>query len=241
MTSDVPLTADQENSLASLYNARLSNLGEQAQTVGWRSRKQQEARFVMLNQIGNMSGSTVLDVGCGFGDFYIFLLGNNANPTQYTGIDIANDLIKFAQKKFEKIPNVAFRHVSTDELSLFPDRAFDYVLASGIFNYPVADNNTYVQRTLEQMYRICRKGVAVNMTTDYVDFQDRSLFYFSPEDVFRFCKQLTKRVCLHHDYMPFEFTVFLYKDQENDADFVFVDWLAHLFPEGALLIRSGGS
>ena len=30
-------------------------------------------------------------------------------------------------------------------------------------------------------------------------------------EIFKICKSLTKRVVLHHDYMPFEFCIYLYK------------------------------
>ena len=50
------------------------------------------------------------------------------------------------------------------------------------------------------------------MMTAYVDFREDRLFYYSPEEIFRFSKTLTKRVLLRHDYPLFEFTVYLYKD-----------------------------
>jgi hypothetical protein len=61
-------------------------------------------------------------------------------------------------------------------------------------------------------YEACDKGVAVDMMTSYVDFREERLFYYSPEEILRHAKSLTKRVMLRHDYPMFEFAIFLYKD-----------------------------
>jgi hypothetical protein len=50
------------------------------------------------------------------------------------------------------------------------------------------------------------------MMTAYVDFQEPRLFYYHPEEIFRYAKSLTKRVTLRHDYPAYEFAIFLYQD-----------------------------
>lgn len=49
------------------------------------------------------------------------------------------------------------------------------------------------------------------------------MYYYSPEEIFGFCKDLTKRVALRHDYMPYEFTVYLYKQEEIDERNIFTE------------------
>ena len=66
------------------------------------------------------------------------------------------------------------------------------------------------------------------MTTDYVDYKDERLFYFNPGKVFSMCKKITKRVCLRHDYMPYEFAVYLYKDQAIDEHNVFKEFSSQM-------------
>jgi hypothetical protein len=82
---------------------------------------------------------------------------------------------------------------------------------SGIFNHRLSDNDGFLRRMLAASFDVCRKGVAANMTTRYVDYQDAYLYYFSPEDVFRLAQTLTRRVALRQDYPLHEFTIFLYR------------------------------
>ena len=91
---------------------------------------------------------------------------------------------------------------------------FDYVVSSQTFNNRLAheDNQTLMQDILRIGYEASEKGVAIDMFTSYVDFREDRLFYYSPEEIFRFSKTLTKRVLLRHDYPLFEFTVYLYRD-----------------------------
>jgi hypothetical protein len=65
---------------------------------------------------------------------------------------------------------------------------------------------------LAASFATCIRGVAANMTTSYVDYEDPQLHYFSPENVFRHCQTLTRRVALRHEYPLYEFTIFLYRD-----------------------------
>ena len=44
------------------------------------------------------------------------------------------------------------------------------------------------------------------------------------ELVFILCKDLDPRAVLRHDYMAYEFTVYLYKDQEVTTNNTFVDF-----------------
>jgi hypothetical protein len=63
-----------------------------------------------------------------------------------------------------------------------------------------------------------RLGLAFNMMSAYVDYQDPGLFYEYPENVFGFLKkEITPYVALRNDYevkpgvVPFDFTVYAYR------------------------------
>ena len=93
------------------------------------------------------------------------------------------------------------------------------MLASGVFNNAGADNWGMMTTLLGELFKLCRKGLAFNCLSTYVDYQDEGLFYVEPERVFAFCKQtLSPSVTLRHDYrvkpgvIPFEFTVYVTRD-----------------------------
>ena len=156
---------------------------------------------------------------------YDYLKKKGIKLKAYEGIDISANMIKKAKELHQHDKNVSFRQGNLKDFSKgYADANFDYIVESGIFNYNLSDNYAYLNDTTKSMFGLCKLGVAINMTTNYVDYKDKNLFYFSPEKVFGMCKKLTRRVCLRHDYMPFEFTVYLYKNQSIDKHHVFKEF-----------------
>ena len=62
------MTPDEQQRIIERYNERLTNLGETAQALGWRDSSQQHLRFRMLAEISDLTGCSIMDIGCGFGD-----------------------------------------------------------------------------------------------------------------------------------------------------------------------------
>ncbi len=100
------------------------------------------------------------------------------------------------------------------------------MISSGVFNHRKTTDYTFIKKSIKKMFDSCSKGVAVDFISSYVDFRNRDVFYAEPETLFRFCKSLTKRVILRSDYMPFEFCVYLYKDDSKTKNNVFTEFEA---------------
>lgn len=94
-------------------------------------------------------------------------------------------------------------------------------MESGVLNHGLKDNEGTARALLKEMYRVCRLGVAFNLTTDYVDYRDEYLYYYSPEEVFSFCRSLSRFVTLRHDYPLYEFTVYIYRHAIRHTQEVF--------------------
>jgi hypothetical protein len=127
----------------------------------------------------------------------------------YTGIDIVPALIEEAKRKH---PDGVFLEMDIFQAPV--DFEFDYVVSSQAFNNKLThtDNWELMQEVIRKCFSVARKGVAIDMMSTYVDFREDHLYYFNPDDVFHFCKSLTKRVMLRHDYPLFEFCVYLFPD-----------------------------
>ncbi|HXG54325.1 MAG TPA: methyltransferase domain-containing protein [Vicinamibacterales bacterium] len=193
------------------YAERLGRLGPVVQALGWRDETQQELRFkVMADGLTHLEGASVLDIGCGFGDFFGYLRGRG-HALRYVGCDLSPDVLEVARGRH---PGVTFE-VRDVLAQPFPAGSFDYVCMSGIFNHRLSDNEGFLRQMLGTAFATCAAGAAANMTTSYVDYEDPHLYYFSPEDVFRHCQTLTRRVALRHEYPLYEFTVFLYRDDPS--------------------------
>ena len=190
------------------YAERLARLGPVVQALGWRDEKQQELRFrVMADGCARLDGASVLDIGCGFGDFFDYLRARGYD-VRYAGCDLSPDVLEVARSRHPGLA-VERRDILQEP---YPPRSFDYVFMSGIFNHRISDNDGFLRQMLAAAFDACSHGIAANMTTTAVDYEDPQLYYFVPEDVLRYARTLTRRVALRHDYPLYEFTIFLYRD-----------------------------
>lgn len=195
--------------IVSRYRRRLQEFGTDIRSLASGTSERQAVRFGVLVGIAELDGCSLLDVGCGHGDFYAYLMQHGVQ-VDYTGYDICPEFVEMAGARY---PEARFelRDIQTDGIP----HTFDFVFSSQTFNNRLQheDNLDVMKDVLRRCYDASRRGVAVDMLTSYVDFREPHLYYYSPEEVFEFCKrQLTKRVTLRHDYPLFEFTVCLYPD-----------------------------
>lgn len=181
--------------------------------ISWGSRKSQIVRFEALYKIGDLNGKTVLDLGCGFGDFYEFLTKKKkVKLKKYLGIDMNPLIISEAKKKYPKE-----EFITGNLLENPPKESFDYVFESGIFNIKVPNLENLIKKTLVQMYGICKLGVGVNFLSSFTPFKkDKKSYYVNPFKMSDFIqKNLSSKFVLKHDYKPNDFTVFFYKDSKK--------------------------
>jgi hypothetical protein len=138
------------------------------------------------------------------------------NKIKYTGYDISPKILEVAKKKY---PEARF-----ELKDLLEDRntpKFDYIFCSGVFNIRTTDSGShleYVKSMLLRMYDLVNYGVAVNMLSEGAlpisqpeDMNSGRYFYFRPEEILSFCRFISSRYILRHDYHPGDFTVYLLK------------------------------
>ncbi|MFH1282522.1 MAG: class I SAM-dependent methyltransferase [bacterium] len=197
-----------KNVIIKRYTDRFKKFGIDIKTLASGDTSRQKIRYDVFLRIGELNGASLLDVGCGLGDFYQYLLDKGIK-LEYTGIDICPAFIDVCKQRF---PNGTFlvADIQTDTLG----KHYDYIISSQTYNNKLEkeDNMTVVHDVLKKCYSVCKKALAFDFITSYVDYKEERLYYYSPEKIFTFCKQITKRVALLHDYPLYEFAIFLYKD-----------------------------
>lgn len=196
---------EEKKKLLHLYERRYEQFGYDVRSIGWSSSESQKLRFKVLSDIGDLSGSSVCDLGCGFGDLYPYLT-ERFGTIVYSGIDLSSKLIEEARVRY---PGVSFevRDILTEPVT----KKHDYVFSSGTLSFKVRNHEKYVGRMLEAMVAMSKKGVAVNFLSSYVDYRLSKNFHFSPEKAFRMGRELTPYVTIRHDYPLYEFTLYLYR------------------------------
>ncbi len=190
------------------YTGRFEQYGYSPETLGWGKNGKQEVRFSVLGELAiRDKNSSVLDVGCGFADLYLYLLKNGWNGI-YTGIDIVPVLVEKAKELHPRI-NVHQKGIHSSAL----EKA-DYVIASGVFNAKLINesNSSHIEKSLNKMFELCNKAVCVDFLSTDVDFQKEGSWHTDPLWAFQLVKKLSKRVTLRYDYMPFEFSLIIFKE-----------------------------
>jgi len=196
------------------YNKLLKKYGYNPQSVGWGSKKgKQSLRFEILCQIGILSNTSILDVGCGFGDLYGYLKYKKLK-IDYYGIDINASLIKIGKKIYPKA-KLAVNDLEQKKLK----KKFDWVFFSGISTSDCS--YSYIKRMMIKMFELCKKGIAMNFVGGVTDFHSKDLFYSDPAKIYSLTKDLSNRVSIRHDYAPYEFTMYIYKNNKKTSNNIF--------------------
>jgi SAM-dependent methyltransferase len=188
------------------YDRLLDSERDESRQVGWRDRETQKLRFRILSEIGEISGHSVLDVGCGLCGYYEYL-EDRGFKVEYTGYEIVEPMFEMAVQKH---PGLSIHNrdllLDTDPVT------YDFVIMAGILSLKLSENVSYIASMLKKGLEKSTIGVAANFMGTYVDYQDDYLYYADPAEIFRLAKELTPRVTLRYDYMPYEFIVYLYRD-----------------------------
>jgi SAM-dependent methyltransferase len=201
------MNPDEAKRLRDKYDRRLEQFGRSPQALGW-TKPKHILRYKILLDYWNLCGSatqSLLDFGCGFGDLYGFALEQHLN-IEYFGVDLNPKLINVARASY---PQANFW--TADPLSDGLDRSYDIIVASGSHNFRLQDNRRYIERTFDLFARHAKRGFAANFLSERVNTQNQENYYANPEAMLELGLRYSRRVQLRHDYMPFEFTIFVDK------------------------------
>jgi len=179
--------------LVDFYNRHLRDFGDSPQAVRWTPEGQISRYETLLTVTGDLSGKTILDFGCGKGDFYGFLRNKGASVS-YCGIDVNSNLIQLAQQKY---PQAEFLALDIDEETFH--RPFDVIVAIGVFNLRIAGIEKSMKELLKTLFPLCREALHVNFLTYYVPRRSVELFYVKPDEIFAFSiQEISPSVTVRH-------------------------------------------
>ena len=207
----VKMSLNEKAKVIQRYTKRYDEYGYSPKTLGWDKGKQ-DLRYSILLEEFKLDNKSILDIGCGFGDANKIL--KQITPKyNYTGIDIVEELLLEAQINYKDEANISFFH--GDFLEKEFTQEYDILLASGIFNFRLEeqDNYEFIESCMEKAFELAKDGIAFDFLSDKVDFKSELTFHSSPSTILDMAYRLSKNVILKSNYMPFEFSIIIFKDE----------------------------
>ncbi len=190
------------------YSSKLALHGPTPQGVDWNGKASHELRHQQfLRLLEGSPNASVVDIGCGYGDFVRFLrTAGHRGP--FIGYDIAPDMIKEATRLHGENADCRWR------VGAKPIETADFAVASGIFNVkggvPTETWACYVREIIDILAGAGRRGFAFNILSLSSDPERRSetLYYADPAEMLSYClHRYGRSVALLQDYGLYEFTV----------------------------------
>jgi trans-aconitate methyltransferase len=139
------------------FGACLDRYGHDPRGVDWQSAAAQRARFAAVLAVGDLDGATLLDAGCGLGDFYGYLRERGI-AARYTGCDLSTPHVEAARTAHPEA-----RFVAADVREILAGERFDYVLGCGLLHLRVPRWNRWAWSIVRAMYDGCLRGVAFTL------------------------------------------------------------------------------
>ena len=179
---------------------------ESNEALGWKNRENQTIRFKNILEIGDLNGTTVLDVGCGTGDLFDYM-NQQSITCNYTGIDQVKEFIELAGKKYRTHPNASF--LLGDFWSVDVHR-YDYVLASGALSYRNSDPE-FIYKMIFRLYSLSEIAFGFNLM-ESTELKDGGLVAYEKNRILAYCQKICPNVIIKDNYLKDDYTIMMYKE-----------------------------
>ncbi|SHM90654.1 class I SAM-dependent methyltransferase [Mucilaginibacter sp. OK098] len=185
-----------------LYHRYMIKLhgSQSSHALGWLDEESQNIRFKALAGLGNMNSHSVLDAGCGYGDF------REIYPdATYIGVEQIPELLDEAISRYGHLPKTTFisGNFNTIDLPLT-----DYVVASGSLNYKSEDPQ-YIFKAISTLFNSCRLGLGFNLLNKIIP--NELIVAYDPIQIMDYCASICREVKLTSDYSDEDFTTYMYR------------------------------
>ncbi len=176
---------------------------------GWVSKEVQQARFDVITDLLDFNGVSVLDVGCGDGDFKE-ALDLSFHSFDYIGLDQQPEFIEYAQQRYQGHRHYWFHQVDFTRCQL-PE--VDIVVASGALSYRCEKPNYYMEM-IQRLYAAASHAFIFNMLDQDFFNSGHLLVSHDRKQIYQQCQELCSQVTLKTGYLENDFTIVMSKAQE---------------------------
>ena len=199
--------------LVYIYKKNVKKFGFTPRGLFWNSKESQENRFKVLNElllkytkVKNDNIISIADIGCGYGDFYLFLKKYFDRKFTYKGYDINIDFINFCKNTNKENNEIFF-------VSDHPLDNSDFSIMNGTYNYAVYGSinkwEEYLIYNLKKCFENSNKGIIFSLQNSTTPKIVNNIYYTS-----RFLMENKLKEIFKNVYS------FYFKSTPNDVYFV---------------------
>ena len=192
--------------IKSYYEANMGKGLPDYSVLGWESEEAQRLRFEILVDSVDLTGKSLLDVGCAMGSLLEYLKEKDIR-CRYTGVDILQSMIDEAKRK--KLDGEFFC-ADLFQNNIFEKKSFDVLYASGIFNLNLDNNLEFLHDAMQQFCELTRETVVFNLLHIGSPDKEDTYYYYRPEEVHHLAEGLGHRfgrIRIVENYLKNDFTV----------------------------------
>lgn len=194
--------------IAAYYDRLVDEYGHDPRAVDASSEAALNVRYRVLADVADLTGASILEVGCGFGDLGVFL-HERYEGIRYRGIDVSARMIEEGRRL-----HPALDLAQVNLLDLNPAELFDFVLAQGIFYLLAEPAEPKMHGLIERMFALATQAIALTTTSAWSSRSYPGEFYADPVRLLEWARHLTSAVVVRHDYHPGDVALYLYKPRE---------------------------
>ncbi len=187
------------------YQPRIDEQRDNYDVVDWASAEAQQARFAVLIDSVPLDERTLLDVGCGLGDLWIFLKSREIS-VEYCGVDLLVEMTASAAGQSPEARFVCGDIFDPDAPALGGER-FDVVFCSGTLNLELGNNTEFLPEALERMLGLAREHMVVNLLHARCEKKYPHCAYYDPQAVLKILEPMACGIRLIDDYLHNDFTL----------------------------------
>jgi cyclopropane fatty-acyl-phospholipid synthase-like methyltransferase len=204
------------DSIVRFCESCLDKYGDTYLGAAWtKTQKNADTRYRVMLEVIQPSVSRnikLLDFGCGASHLYQYIIKQELNNIEYSGLDISDKFLSLSKQKF---PSIIYYNMDilTNHDTL---PHFDYVVMNGVFTAKCAlsftDMLQYFKKVLQIVFSKTNVGIAFNVMSKQVDWERDDLFHLPFDSLGSFVTtHLSRNFVIRHDYGLYEYTVYVYK------------------------------
>ena len=185
-------------------------LEDSSAIVGYATRQEQYAAYAEAISVIPQE-SSVLDFGCGRGDFYSWhQITYNTPPVEYLGIDANQVLIDTGNKLYD---NINLKCIDWSKLKDEDKRDWCINIRSNNLRYDTSINTSdidYLKSTISKMYEMCNQGLIISLSSDKFDVENQ--LKYNAGEILTWALDQYDIVALDHTTDTNQFLLVIYKN-----------------------------